>query len=65
MRLGYKDTRLTLAAAEDACVPMPLATLLRDVFLDALAHGEEARDWSALAEVAARRANLDGRAPPK
>jgi 3-hydroxyisobutyrate dehydrogenase-like beta-hydroxyacid dehydrogenase len=61
MRLGYKDTRLTLAAAEDARVPMPLAALLRDAFLDALAHGDEARDWSAIAEVAARRANLDGR----
>ena len=61
LRLGYKDARLTLAASEDAAVPMPIATLLRDNFIDALAHGDGDLDWSALAEVAARRAQLDAR----
>jgi 3-hydroxyisobutyrate dehydrogenase-like beta-hydroxyacid dehydrogenase len=37
--LGYKDIRLTLAAAEDLRVPMPLASLLRDRFLTLMAHG--------------------------
>ena len=41
--------------------PMPLAALIRDGFVDALAHGGGGLDWSALAEVAARRANLDER----
>jgi 3-hydroxyisobutyrate dehydrogenase-like beta-hydroxyacid dehydrogenase len=60
LELGFKDTRLTLAAAESGAVPMPLAAVLRDAFLDALAHGDGQRDWSVLAEVAARHANLDG-----
>ncbi|MEP7044552.1 MAG: NAD(P)-dependent oxidoreductase [Dokdonella sp.] len=61
LRLGFKDAGLTLAAAEAQHVPMPLAGILRDAFLDALAHGDGERDWSALAEVAARRAQLDRR----
>ena len=64
LSLGFKDTRLTLAAAEDAHVPMPIASILRDGFLDALAHGEAELDWSALAEGASRRANLGGRSVP-
>ncbi len=61
MKLGYKDAGLTLAASSDAAVPMPIASLLRDGFLDALAHDDGDLDWSALAEVSARRANLDRR----
>jgi 3-hydroxyisobutyrate dehydrogenase-like beta-hydroxyacid dehydrogenase len=61
LKLGYKDTGLTLEAANDTQVPLPLADLLRDGFLDALAHGDGELDWSALAEVAARRAHLDKR----
>jgi len=61
LALGYKDAGLTLEAAADARVPLPLAGLLRDGFLDALAHGDGELDWSALAEVAARRAHLDRR----
>jgi 3-hydroxyisobutyrate dehydrogenase-like beta-hydroxyacid dehydrogenase len=52
--LGQKDIRLTLAAAETLRVPMPLASLLRDRFLTLLAHGGEALDWSAIAQLAAR-----------
>ena len=32
--LGQKDIRLTLAAAEDLRVPLPLASILRDRFLN-------------------------------
>jgi 3-hydroxyisobutyrate dehydrogenase-like beta-hydroxyacid dehydrogenase len=63
LRLGYKDVRLALAASDDANVPLPLGALLRDAFLDALAHGDADLDWSALAEVIARRAQLDRRNP--
>ena len=52
--LGAKDIRLTLAAAEDLRVPMPLASLLRDRFLALLAQGGEALDWSAIARLAER-----------
>jgi 3-hydroxyisobutyrate dehydrogenase-like beta-hydroxyacid dehydrogenase len=51
--LGHKDIRLTLAAAEDLRVPMPLASLLRDRFLTLLAHGGDALDWSAIGQLAA------------
>jgi 3-hydroxyisobutyrate dehydrogenase-like beta-hydroxyacid dehydrogenase len=52
--LGYKDIRLTLAAAEDLRVPMPLASLLRDRFLTLLAHGGDKLDWSAIGQLAAK-----------
>ena len=52
--LGQKDIRLVLAAAEEARVPMPLASLLRDRFLALLAQGGDALDWSAIARLAAK-----------
>ncbi|HYA37677.1 MAG TPA: NAD(P)-dependent oxidoreductase [Candidatus Methylomirabilis sp.] len=52
--LGQKDIRLTLAAAEELRVPMPLASLLRDRFLALLAHGGENLDWSAIGVLAAK-----------
>jgi 3-hydroxyisobutyrate dehydrogenase-like beta-hydroxyacid dehydrogenase len=52
--LGQKDIRLTLAAAEDLQVPMPLASLLRDRFLTLLANGGEKLDWSAIGRLAAK-----------
>ena len=56
--LGLKDVRLVHAAGEAVNAPMPLASLLRDNFIDALAHGAHDKDWSAIAEVARRRAGL-------
>lgn len=58
LRLGLKDVRLALAAAEECAAPMPLASLLRDHFIDAIAHGEGELDWSAVARVPARHAGL-------
>ena len=52
--LGQKDIRLTLAAADELRVPLPLASLLRDRFLTLMAHGGEARDWSAIGGLAAK-----------
>lgn len=56
MSLGFKDVRLAQQAAESRHVPMGFAGVLRDNYLDALAHGDEALDWAALAAVSARRA---------
>jgi len=56
--LGLKDIRLALAAGEELEVPLPIASLLRDHFLTALASGKGELDWSAIAQVAAERAGL-------
>ena len=55
LRLGAKDVRLALQAAEAAGVPMPFASVLRDGLIEAMSHGDGEKDLSALAEVAARR----------
>jgi 3-hydroxyisobutyrate dehydrogenase-like beta-hydroxyacid dehydrogenase len=56
--LGFKDNRLLLAAAEDLEVPMPLATLVHDRFVAALAQGLGQADWSAIARVSYKNAGL-------
>jgi len=56
--LGLKDVRLALAASEQAGAPMPIASLLRDNFIDAIAHGDGDKDWAAISKVALRRAGL-------
>ncbi|MCJ2013252.1 NAD(P)-dependent oxidoreductase [Methylobacterium sp. J-076] len=55
LRLGAKDIRLALQAAEAAGVPMPFASVLRDGLIEAMSHGDGEKDLSALAEVSARR----------
>lgn len=57
--LGLKDVRLALAAAEARSVPLPIASLLRDHLLSAVARGHGDLDWSALARFAAERAGLE------
>ena len=61
LRLGLKDVRLGLQAAGAVDVPMPLASLLRDHFVSAVARGKGDADWSALGEIIAANAGL----PPK
>jgi 3-hydroxyisobutyrate dehydrogenase-like beta-hydroxyacid dehydrogenase len=56
--LGLKDVRLALAAGEGLRVPLPLASLIRDRFLNLLAHGGESLDWSAISQVSAGDAGL-------
>jgi 3-hydroxyisobutyrate dehydrogenase-like beta-hydroxyacid dehydrogenase len=58
LKLGLKDIRLALAAGEAVDAPAPLAALLRDNFIDAIAHGGADLDWAGLATVARRRAGL-------
>lgn len=60
--LGLKDVMLAQDAAQAEKVPMPLASVLRDSLIEALANGAEGLDLAALAQVSARRANLDRRA---
>lgn len=55
LRLGAKDIRLALQAAEAAGVPMPFASVLRDGLIEAMSHGDADKDLAALAEVSARR----------
>ncbi len=55
-RLGLKDVRLALAAADTCSTPMPVASVVRDSLLDAIAHGEGESDFAVLGRAAARRA---------
>lgn len=56
--LGFKDNRLLLAAAEEAAVPMPMASLVHDRFVTALAQGLGESDWSAIARISYETAGL-------
>lgn len=58
LRLGAKDNRLVLSAAEEAGVPMPIASLVRDQFLAAIAQGMADDDWAAVAKVVYKNAGL-------
>jgi 3-hydroxyisobutyrate dehydrogenase-like beta-hydroxyacid dehydrogenase len=58
LRLGLKDVRLALAAAESVSVPMPVASLLRDHAIAGVANGMGDMDWSALAKIALMNAGL-------
>ena len=58
LELGLKDVREALKAGDAKAVPMPLANVLRDALLEAVAHGEAEKDLSALGAVSARRAGL-------
>jgi 3-hydroxyisobutyrate dehydrogenase-like beta-hydroxyacid dehydrogenase len=56
--LGLKDVRLVLALAEECAAPMPIASLVRDRLLTAIAMGQEKLDWSSVARVSAKSAGL-------
>ena len=58
LSLGFKDLCLAQSASESTAVPMPLAGVLRDRFLAALARGEGDLDWAAVARIAAVQAGL-------
>jgi 3-hydroxyisobutyrate dehydrogenase-like beta-hydroxyacid dehydrogenase len=58
--LGLKDNRLLLAAAEEAAVPMPMASLVHDRFVAALAQGLGEADWAAIARISYQNAGLKG-----
>jgi 3-hydroxyisobutyrate dehydrogenase-like beta-hydroxyacid dehydrogenase len=56
--LGLKDVRLVLQAAEAANVPMPVASVVRDRFITAMARGHQEKDWSVIGRIAAEDAGL-------
>jgi 3-hydroxyisobutyrate dehydrogenase-like beta-hydroxyacid dehydrogenase len=58
LKLGLKDVRLALALADECGAPMPIASLIRDQMLSAVAHGQSEMDWSSVAQVSARSAGL-------
>jgi 3-hydroxyisobutyrate dehydrogenase-like beta-hydroxyacid dehydrogenase len=58
LKLGLKDVRLILAAADAANVPMPVAGVLHDRFLTGISRGLGEKDWSAIAQLEAESAGL-------
>jgi 3-hydroxyisobutyrate dehydrogenase-like beta-hydroxyacid dehydrogenase len=62
--LGFKDNRLFLAAAEEAQVPVPMASLVHDRFVAALAQGLGEADWAAIARISFQDAGLRSNAAP-
>jgi 3-hydroxyisobutyrate dehydrogenase-like beta-hydroxyacid dehydrogenase len=58
LALGLKDLDLVLQAAAVAQVPMPVASLLHDRFLSAMAKGRSEIDWAAIALGVAEDAGL-------
>jgi len=58
LRLGLKDIRLVLETAQECAAPMPIASLIRDHLLAAMAQGQAELDWSSVARVSARNAGL-------
>jgi 3-hydroxyisobutyrate dehydrogenase-like beta-hydroxyacid dehydrogenase len=58
LRLGLKDVREALKAAEAKAVPMPFASVVRDSLLEAMAHGWGEKDFAALGAVPSRRAGI-------
>ncbi|WP_447759438.1 NAD(P)-dependent oxidoreductase [Pseudomonas moraviensis] len=59
LRLGLKDVGLALKAGEPNHVPLPVASVLRDNLLDAVALGEGDSDLAALGVRAIRRSGQE------
>lgn len=59
LRLGLKDVRLVLDAADEAAVPMPLASLAHDHLLSGVARGWGDLDWAGMGRVIAANAGLE------
>ena len=60
MPLGVKDLGLVLETAALSNTPMPVAGLVRDRLLSAMARGWQDLDWSALARAVREDAGLTG-----
>jgi len=58
LSLGLKDIRLVLEVADRVAVPMPLASIIRDHYLSAVARGWGEIDRTALARVIAEASGL-------
>jgi 3-hydroxyisobutyrate dehydrogenase-like beta-hydroxyacid dehydrogenase len=58
LKLGMKDIELALQAGGDTGVPLPMAALIREQHLAAIAHGYGDKDWAALGNYIAETAGL-------
>jgi 3-hydroxyisobutyrate dehydrogenase-like beta-hydroxyacid dehydrogenase len=58
LALGLKDINLVLQTAAESATPLPLASLLHDRWLSAVAKGRADLDWSAIALGVAEDAGL-------
>jgi 3-hydroxyisobutyrate dehydrogenase-like beta-hydroxyacid dehydrogenase len=58
LALGLKDINLVLQTAAESATPLPLASLLRDRWLSAVAKGRGDLDWAAVALGVAEDAGL-------
>ncbi len=58
LSLGLKDVTLALQTARESQMPMPLASLLHDRLLAAVANGKGDLDWTGLALSASEEAGL-------
>ena len=58
LALGLKDISLALEAAGARSVPMPMASVVRDRLLSALADGRADQDWTALDAAVSAAAGL-------
>ena len=63
LALGLKDISLVLDAASAETVPMPVASLVRDRLLSAMADGRAAQDWAALDAAVSAAAGLPAQPP--
>lgn len=63
LKLGLKDVKLAIEAAEAVGAPMPVASIIRDRLVSAIAHGQEQLDWSSLVLSASRDAGLEDSVP--
>jgi 3-hydroxyisobutyrate dehydrogenase-like beta-hydroxyacid dehydrogenase len=59
LRHGLKDIRLALLAGDEVAAPLPVASLIRDEYLSAMARGWGDIDWAGLARVSAVNAGLE------
>jgi len=58
LSLGLKDVGLALQAGKESHVPLPLASLIQDHFIEAMAQGRGDQDWAALADLLRGKAGL-------
>ena len=58
LKLGLKDIEVALQAGAETGVPMPMATVIREQHLAAIASGYGERDWAGLGNYIARTAGL-------
>ena len=60
LSLGHKDVGLALQTAQECKMPMPLASLVHDRFLSALAKERGDLEWAAIALSVSEAAGIDG-----